>query len=301
MSLPPRVVLVHRRTELDELIERHATRGQAAFFLSTRDRSIEDIERRDHEVKTAIAAVSAAVPPDWRRASVERADLPRWSFDPGDIVVIVGQDGLVANVARYLAGQPVIGINPEPDRNPGILVPHPPASAGGLLARVGAGDGRYGVQNRVMVQASIDDGQVVVALNEVFIGQPTHQTARYTLTACDGRAERQASSGLIICTGTGATGWGRSAWLERHSSIELPGPADARLAWFVREAWPSPVTGISCTQGTVGAGQSVVISAESDQLVTFGDGIESDAVTLSWGQRVSVGLAATTLRLVTGQ
>ena len=51
----------------------------------------------------------------------------------------------------------------------------------------------------------------------------------------------------------------------------------------MREAWPSPVTGTSFTQGVVVAGQSVAVSAESDQLVAFGDGIESDAVTLSWG------------------
>jgi hypothetical protein len=298
MSLPPRAVLVHRRTELDELIERHATRGQAAFFLSTRGRSIDDAEERDRAIKAAIGAVSAAIPADWRRGAVERADLPRWSFDPGDIVVVVGQDGLVANVARYLNGQPVIGINPEPERNPGVLVPHPPASVGRLLVSAAESSGGSDVEERVMVEAAVDDGQTVVALNEVYIGQPTHQTARYTLTLPDGRTERQASSGLIICTGTGATGWGRSAWLERHSSVELPAPADRRLTWFVREAWPSPVTGVACTEGEVGRGQSVELTAESDRLVTFGDGIESDAVAVSWGQRVSVGLAARTLRLV---
>jgi hypothetical protein len=298
MTLPPRAVLVHRRTELDELIERHATRGQAAFFLSARGRSIDEVEQRDRAVKAAIGSVSAAVPADWRRALVERADLPRWTFDAGDIVVIVGQDGLVANVARYLSGQPVIGINPDPQINPGVLVPHSPAAASALLADTGAGPGRYRTQERVMVQAAVDDGQVLIALNEIFIGQPTHQTARYTLMA-GGRAERQASSGLIVCTGTGATGWGRSAWLERHSAVDLPAPADQRLAWFVREAWPSPVTGTSCTEGTVGAGQSVDVSAESDGLVAFGDGIECDSVTLSWGQRVSVSLAPATLRLVT--
>ena len=299
MSLPPRAVLVHRRTELDELIERHATRGQAAFFLRARGRSIDDAEQRDRAIKAAIGAVSAAIPADWRRGAVERADLPRWSFDPGDIVVVVGQDGLVANVARYLNGQPVIGINPEPERNPGVLVPHPPAAAGRLLVSSAAAAGGSDVQERVMVEAAADDGQTVVALNEVYIGQPTHQTARYTLTLPDGRAERQASSGLIICTGTGASGWGKSAWLERHSSVELPAPVDRRLTWFVREAWPSPVTGVACTEGAVGRGESVELTAESDRLVAFGDGIESDAVAVSWGQRVSVGLAARTLRLVT--
>ena len=131
-----------------------------------------------------------------------------------------------------------------------------------------------------MVQASVDDGQVLMALNEIYIGQPTHQTARYTLTigdgTTDGITERQASSGLIVCTGTGATGWGRSTWLERHSSIDLPAPTEGRLAWFVREAWPSPVTGVNCTEGVVSHGQSVGLVAESDRLVAFGDGIESE-------------------------
>src|SRR6185437_3454872 len=192
MSLPPRAVLVHRRTELDELIERHATRGQAAFFLSTRGRSITDAEDRDRAIKSAIGAVCAAIPPDWRRGTVERADLPRWSFDPGDIVVVVGQDGLVANVARYLNGQPVIGINPEPERNPGVLVPHSPGAAGRLLVAASAARAGSEVEARVMVQATVDDGQVLMALNEIYIGQPTHQTARYSLTIGDGTVEHQA-------------------------------------------------------------------------------------------------------------
>ena len=149
-----------------------------------------------------------------------------------------------------------------------------------------------------MVEALVDNGQRLVGLNEVFIGQPTHQTARYTLAMPDGTAERQASSGLIVCTGTGATGWGRSAWLERRSGLDLPEPADRRLAWFVREAWPSPVTGTGCTDGALAAGESISVSVESDRLVAFGDGIESDAITLAWGQRVSVGLASRVLRLV---
>lgn len=298
MSLPPRAVLVHRRTELDELIERHATRGQAAFFLSSRGRSIEDAEDRDRAIKSAIGAVSAAIPPDWRRGSVERADLPRWSFDLGDIVVVVGQDGLVANVARYLNGQPVIGINPEGERNAGVLVPHSPGAAGRLLLAAADARGRPEVEERVMVQAAVDDGQVLTALNEIYIGQPTHQTARYTLTISDGTVERQASSGLIVCTGTGATGWGRSTWLERHSSIDLPAPTEGRLAWFVREAWPSPVTGVTRTEGVLAAGQSVGLVAESDRLVAFGDGIESDALPVSWGQRITIAQSSATLRLV---
>ena len=303
MTLAPRVVLVHRSTELEELVARHGTRGQAAFYLRTRGRSIEDLEVWHSRQRAAMVEVSAQIPADWRRGVVERADLSRFLFGPDDIVVAVGQDGLVANLAKYLDGQLIIGIAPEPGRNPGVLVRHPPGACAGLLAlAVRGGGGGPGEGTRAerltMVTAETDDGQRLTGLNEIYLGQPTHQTARYTLRLPDGRAEAQASSGLIVSTGTGATGWCRSAWLERKSPLVLPAPQEGRLAWFVREAWPSPATGTAFTEGTLIAGQEMEVTAESDQLVLFGDGIEADTIPLSWGQSARLRLADGSLRLL---
>ncbi|MYS05184.1 hypothetical protein GTW71_01670, partial [Streptomyces sp. SID6041] len=109
MSLAPRAVLVHRTTEYEELLARHGTRGQAAFFLSARGRSVDAVRERHERSHRALAEVAAAVPLAWRQTRVERADLDRFLFGPEDVVVVVGQDGLVANAAKYLTGQPVIG------------------------------------------------------------------------------------------------------------------------------------------------------------------------------------------------
>ncbi len=303
MTLAPRVVLVHRRTELEELTARHGTRGQAAFYLRTRGRRIEDLEARHQEQAAALAEVSSGIPADWRRGMVERADLPQFLFGPDDIVVAVGQDGLVANLAKYLDGQLIIGIDPEPRRNPGTLVRHPPRACADLLALAvrGGGGGPGGgahAKRLTMVTAEADDGQRLTGLNEIYLGQPTHQTARYTLRLPDGRAEAQASSGLIVSTGTGATGWCRSAWLERKSPLVLPAPEEDRLAWFVREAWPSPATGTALTEGLLAAGQEMEVTAESDRLVLFGDGIEADTIPLTWGQSARLRLAGQSLRLL---
>lgn len=292
-ALAPRVVVVHRRTELDELTARHGTRGQVAFFLAGRGRDLAELEERDLAVRTALETVSAAIPMDWRRGSVERGDLDRFLFEPGDRVVVVGQDGLVANVAKYLDGQLVIGVDPEPGRNPGVLVRHAPAAVAGLLEQ-GA---QAPLELRTMVEARTDDGQVLVALNEVFLGHPSHQTARYALGEPGEERERQASSGLIVATGTGATGWCRSAWLERRSDLVLPGPTENRLAWFVREAWPSPATGTEHTEGDLRDSELEIV-VETDGLVAFGDGIESDNLGLRWGQTVRIGLSGRVLRLV---
>ena len=148
-----------------------------------------------------------------------------------------------------------------------------------------------------MVRAVTDAGQALLALNEIYIGHPSHQSARYRITPPGGATERQSSSGILVGTGTGATGWCRSVWLERRSTLELPAPAQAQLCWCVREAWPSPATGTDLTEGTLGPDHRLVVVAESD-LVLFGDGIESDALSLSWGQGVSLSVADRPLRLV---
>jgi NAD kinase len=296
MTLTPRAVVVHRRTELEELVAHHGTRQQVAFFLKSRDRDIDEVEAQHTSQHDALGGVSSAIPMDWRRGQVERRDLDRFVFGPEDVVVAVGQDGLVANVAKYLSGQIVIGLNPAPDRNPGVLVRHAPVAIDELLRTASSGVDAA-VESRAMVEATLDDGQTLRALNEIYVGHPSHQSARYRIVTSDGVVERQSSSGVLIGTGTGSTGWCRSAWLERHSTLSLPGPEDARLCWFVREAWPSPATGTTVTEGIIESGGQLTLIAESD-LVLFGDGIETDSLTLSWGQSVRLSVAQQRLRLL---
>ncbi len=292
----PRVVLVTRATEYEELVARHGTRGQAEFFLRGRGLAIEPVEERHRRLHAALASVSTAIPLRWRRAPIERGDLDRFVFEPADIVVAVGQDGLVANVAKYLEGQAVIGVNPDPERYDGVLVPHPPAAVPGLLAACAAG--RFEAEERTMVEAALDDGQRLLALNEIFAGHRTHQSARYRIAWRD-REESQSSSGLIIASGTGATGWALSIHRQRRTRLSLPEPQEPRLAFFVREAFPSLATGTSITEGAIGRGEALqVISQMNEGGVVFGDGIETDRLDFAWGRAAEIRPAAQKLRLV---
>lgn len=294
----PRLVIVHRRTEFQELLDRHATAGQAEFFLRTRGRTLAPVQAQHECIVAALARVRASAPDGWRLAEVERNDLSRFMFTQDDVIAVVGQDGLVANAAKYLAGQPVLGIDPEPGVNAGILVRHSPAVAATLLSRTAGADlSSLPCRDLAMVTARLDDGQELSALNEIFIGHASHQSARYQITTPDGRVERQSSSGLIVATGTGATGWCASIALERGGR-SLPAPTDPALAWFVREAWPSPATGASLTEGLLASGEPLRITAASDQLVVFGDGMEGDRLAASWGQEITIQLGTRPLRLL---
>jgi hypothetical protein len=291
-TLAPRVVVVSRRSELDELLARHGTRAAAAYFLRQRGRDLDEVTARHHALQAALTEVGAGLPVDWRRGHVDRADLPRFLFAPEDIVIAVGPDGLVANVAKYLDGQPVIGVNPEPERNPGVLVRHRPPAVAGLLRHP------LSTVERSMVAARLDDGQELVGLNEVYLGHVSHQSARYTLSTVDGQRERQSSSGVVVGTGTGATGWLASLARGRRESPSPPAPEESVLLWFVREAWPSLATGATLTAGRLAGTERLTVACESEQLVVFADGLEQDRLELGWGQQVTVGLATRRLHLV---
>lgn len=297
MTIAPRAVLVTRETDYEALLARHATREQAKFFLRSRGQDIADVQRRHECTKAALHTVSAAIPLDWRRTGVSRGELDRFLFGPEDVVIAVGQDGLVANLAKYLDGQPVLGVNPEPDVNPGVLVPLRPEAVRDLLDDVSRS--RAPAQQRIMAEARLDDGQTLLALNEVFIGHRSHQSARYRLEH-GGRDEEQSSSGVIVATGTGATGWARSIMLSRRISLEISPEAPA-LGWFVREPWPSPATGTELTAGMLGGEDALrVLSHMQSGGVVFADGIEQDHLTFDWGREVSVSVARRRLNLVRG-
>jgi NAD kinase len=294
----PRVVVVTRDSEYDALLSRHGTEPQVRFFLEQRGQSLDAVRHRHERWLKALDAVSQAIPPEWRRTRVNRPELSRFLFEPGDLIVATGQDGLVANLAKYLQGQLVLGINPDAEQFDGVLVPHAPDRAKKLLAAMAAG--RAEVEERTMVSGRLDDGQHLVALNEIFVGHRSHQSARYRLRL-GAREERQSSSGLIVATGTGATGWARSINGERAHPLQLPKPGDPALALFVREPFPSVSTGTSLDSGLVTrAGQLEVVSEMDDGGVVFGDGIEDDRFDFAWGMKLIVGMSEQRLHLVRG-
>lgn len=301
MTLAPRVVVVHRRTEREQIVREQGTWEQAKFQAKRHKSSIalSAVAARFDASERALQTVSNAIPSAWRRGAVEREDLDRFLFEPEDLVVVVGQDGLVANVAKYLTTQPVIGIDPTPGNGLGVLTRHQATACAHLLQTVA--DHRANEERRTMAEAVVDDrstGLTLTALNEIYLGSPTHQSARYELTLPDGRSEAQSSSGLLAGTGTGATGWLRSVAKERRTDLNLPTPEARGLGWFVREAWPSPTTGADLTEGVIEGDQALTVLVRSDSLVIFGDGMEADRIQLAWGQTVTITPASRTLRLV---
>ena len=295
-SLPPRVVIVTRQTELELLIARHSTREAARFQLESRGQTLDAVEARHVVQEAAVHCLRSALPRAWRQASVRRAELDRFLFQPGDLVAAVGQDGLIANVAKYLEGQPVLGVNPDPATIDGVLARIAPDAAADVLAAVDAGTAA--IERRTMVEARLDTGQTLLALNEIFVGHRSHQSALYEISHA-GNTERHSSSGLIVSSGTGATGWARSIMTATGRTTQLD-PCEPAAVYFVREAWPSRTTGTTLVTGRVESVVPLEVTSRMEGGVVFADGIEQDFLGFDWGKRLSVGPSSRALSLVVG-
>jgi NAD kinase len=290
----PRVVFVTRETEYELLVARHATKDQARFFLETRGQKLVDVEYRHRHFQATLHNCRAAVRSDWRQTVVKRSDFDRFLFGPEDIIVAVGQDGLVANIAKYLGGQPVIGVNPDPEIYDGVLVRFSPSRfcqtiANGLLANMT-------FDYRAMVKAELDNGEKLLALNEIFVGHRTHQSARYEITV-HSESENQSSSGLIVASGTGATGWARSMMEAADINMALP-PDGSQLGYFVREPFPSVSTGTNIRNGILERSDTLVLTSRMNEGgAIFADGIENDNLSFDWGRIVRISVAEQHLKL----
>lgn len=293
-SLPPRVVFVVRETDFELLVARHATREQSRFFLESRGQNLAMVEAMHEQFLGVLRAARSQVPEDWRQTVVRRSALDRFLFAHDDIVVAIGQDGLVANVAKYLDGQPVIGVNSAPDRFDGVLMHVRLDALASFLFRVWHGD--CAAELRTMAEVRLDSGQHLLALNEIFVGHRSHQSARYVIRA-NGIDENQSSSGLIVSTGTGATGWARS--ISQASGIKLRLAIDeAALAFMVREPFPSVSTGTSIRSGKIGSQGLSITSRMNEGGIVFADGIEQDFLAFDWGRELTVLVSSRRLHLI---
>jgi NAD kinase len=207
-GLDRKVVLVTRTTRLETLIARFHTHDQARFYVEHLGADFAEYETEHAAYHAARRAVEAALQAHGRWQALDRRYLPSFLFGPDDVVVALGQDGVVANTMKYLDDHPLAGLNPDPRQYDGILLPFAAQDFAPLLADV-LGDRRP--DKRVtMAEARLPDGQRLLAVNDLFFGPPSHTSARYAIDFA-GQRETQSSSGVIVSTGSARpAGW--QAW-----------------------------------------------------------------------------------------
>ncbi|NWG21794.1 MAG: sugar kinase [Chloroflexi bacterium] len=305
------IVVVTRKTQLEELVLRLNSRAQARFYLEQNGVSFTDYEQADSRYHQSVEMVLRRLPRGVKRQVIDRDMLPTYQFGTRDLVLTIGPDGLVINTAKYLASQPILAVNPDPSRIDGVLIPFGVAEAGEWVVRVL--EGKAHVSRLAMARATLNDGQTMDAVNDLFIGARTHVSARYSLELA-GRREDQISSGIIVSTGAGCTGWMRSvatgAWQVARHFVELegepPGPAQLALGWeaerlwfAVREPFVSKISQANQVFGQIVAGEELVITSRmADYGVIFSDGIESDHLAFNTGLIARIGVADRRVHLV---
>lgn len=162
-----------------------------------------------------------------------------------------------------------------------------------------------------MAKAVLNDGQTLYAVNDLLIGQKTHVSARYRLRLGD-LEEQQSSSGIIVSTGLGSTGWLKSILagasevanhlLNRRISLKPTGRfewSSDYLYFSVREPFPSKTTGASLVFGTITRREPLqVLSQMPENGVIFSDGIEADFLSFNSGVMARIEVAEKKGRLV---
>lgn len=296
-----RVILVTRKTRLEELIVRHNTLAQAKFYVEHLGADFGDY-LRENETYAASLRITVEALEGWGRYQiVDRSLLPNFVFAPSDIVVALGQDGLVANTLKYLDGQPLVGVNPDPRRWDGILLPFEPTQLAAVLPLIA--QERRQTKTVTMAEARLSDGQALRAVNDLFIGPRSHTSALYELQH-GGKTEFQSSSGLIVSTGMGSTAWMKSVVTGSLAiSNALGAPARnsyAPIAWdaeellfAVREPFPTRTTQTTLVYGHVTKNRTLgVRSRMPESGVIFSDGIEADYLRFTAGMEATIGISA---------
>jgi NAD kinase len=335
-----KAIIVRSKTRLDLITEQYNTVSQAKFAIERQREIVEesthfldaklqeswqtnrkkrkqekgsgeisDFKEEHDQYSQILESVQNIVAKHLKIKVVENSFLPSFMFAENDLVIVIGQDGLVANTAKYTNQLPILAINPDATRFDGALLPFTLQTFERAFLQVL--QDRYKYQLVTMAEAVLNDGQRLLAFNDFFIGTASHTSARYLITH-DGYTETHSSSGIIVSTGAGATGWLSSLFnmangIHRVFNPTLPQPClppavtrdSEKLVFIVREPFVSKTSQAQLVAGIITPQKELVLeSLMAKTGVIFSDGLESDKLKFNSGNIARIGIAKEKAKLV---
>ena len=299
-------IIIKNKTRLETLIERFNTKAQAKFYIERSGGDFNDYEKEHEIFHHSLSTVQRNLSTVLKNKIVERSFLPSFIFNEKQVIVTVGQDGLVANTAKYVKQIPIVAVNPDKERFDGILLPFHSDNFLAAIDSVMANN--YHSKMTSFAEAKLNDGQRLLAFNDLFIGATSHVSARYQITF-NNKTEEQSSSGIIVSTQAGSTGWlssvfnmsfGIQKFIEKNNPkkkyVKLK---ENQLMFAVREPFASKKTQVETAAGIItGQSKLIIQSFMPTNGLIFSDGIETDFLKFNSGAIATIGVAEEKANLV---
>lgn len=298
-------IIVKNKTRLELLVERFNTKAQAKFYIERSGGDFEDYESEHETFQDSLNTLQAQLSKVIKHKIVERDFVSSFIFSENNLIVVIGQDGLVANTAKYSKGLPIVAVNPDKNRYDGVLLPFDTTNFISGVENVIANDFQFKTMR--LAEAKLNDGQRLLAFNDLFIGASSHISAKYKITY-NNHSEDQSSSGLIVSTSAGSTGWlssifnmayGVTNLIEKDLKPKHPKLKEKELLFAVREPFLSIRSQVGISAGIIRNNDSLKVeSLMPTNGVIFSDGVESDFLKFNSGSIVTIGIAQESARIV---
>lgn len=298
-------IIVKNKTRLESLIERFNTKAQAKFYIERLGGNFEDYQLEHDTFHHSLNSLQMQLSKVIKHKIVDRAYIHSFLFSEKNVIIVIGQDGLVANTAKYSKGVPIVAVNPDKLRYDGVLLPFDTSNVLPAIEKVL--NGNYQSKTMGFAEAKLNDGQRLLAFNDLFIGASSHISARYKISF-NNKTEQHSSSGLIVSTPAGSTGWMSSVFNMAYGILGMSKNKqklkkrklnDNELFFAVREPFESIVTQTGIAAGIIKNKKNLTIeSLMPGSGVIFSDGIESDFLKFNSGSIATIGLAEERAQIV---
>jgi NAD kinase len=297
-------IIVKSKTRLESLIERFNTKSQAKFYIERLGGNFDEYEIEDEIFKNSLNSLQTQLSKVIKNKTIDRQYVSSYIFSKKNIIIVIGQDGLVANTAKYSDNLPIIAVNPDIERYDGILLPFNVSNFIQGVENVLTNKH----QSKIMsfAEAKLNDGQRLLAFNDLFIGASSHVSARYKISFKN-KTEQHSSSGIIVSTSAGSTGWlssifnmayGVTNMFEKDLTTKQPKLKEKDLLFAVREPFKSIRTQTEMTAGIIRNSTLTIESFMPNNGIIFSDGIEKDFLYFNSGSIATIGIAKETANIV---
>ena len=298
-------IIVRGRTRLEKLIEKYNTKAQAKFYIERLGGNFKNYEIEHEIFYQSLESLQSQLSTVMKYKIVSRQYIASFIFSAQNVIIVIGQDGLVANTAKYAKGVPIIAVNPDKSRYDGVLLPFDTSNF--LPATQKVLDNQYQSNNMYFAEALLNDGQRLLAFNDLFIGASSHVSARYRISH-NKQKESHSSSGIIVSTQAGSTGWlssifnmayGVTGMFEKKLKLKHPTIKEHDLVFAVREPFKSVSSQIGISAGRIRNHKKLIIESQMPANgIIFSDGVEKDFLQFNSGSIVTIGISKERASLV---